>query len=198
MSAAERKEKLSQTPSWIMVGFVLGVLAVLGFQHEVDRAGAAPFAPTTNGVPSTPEPEPAPVENVTALTDRPSLAVIEAVFEEWGGYARWAEDRTEVALWNSTTGGFTDYFEVARAADGLFFRSIAALTRPLTEANPPSEAPLRFTEPPGEREARRAGRLTPEEASVETGPWRERPAPSLPVRPTYLPPPPAPAGEPEV
>ena len=33
MSAVGPKEDLSKTPSWIMVGFVLGMIAVLGFQH---------------------------------------------------------------------------------------------------------------------------------------------------------------------
>lgn len=199
MRADESKEKLSKTPSWIMVGFVLGVLAVLGFQHELQR----PDVPAEVAVPiAVPAPAPAPVaapaENVTALSDLPSLAVIEAVFSDWGGYARWEHDRTEVALWNSTTGDFTDYFEVARAPEGMYFRSITRLTRPLTEAKPPSEAPLRFTEPATDQEARRAGRLSPRSEPVEAGPWRDAPASSVPARPTYLPPPPPSAGEPKV
>lgn len=195
MSAADSKEKLSKTPSWIMVGFVLGVLAVLGFQHESRRA-AAERAAAAASLPSPVEPEPEP--SVTKITDLPSLAVIEAVFTEWGGYARWGEDRTEVALWNSTTGDFTDYFEVMRAEDRLYFRSIARLSRPLTEAKPPIEAPLRFTEPAEDREARRAGRLRPEEEDVPAGPWRETPVPAESLRPTYLPPPAPAASEPKV
>jgi hypothetical protein len=195
MSAAESKEKLSKTPSWIMVGFLLGVIAVLGFQHEMRRSSAV--AEATAAI-VRPTPAPAPVENVTALTDRPSLAVIEAVFAEWGSFARWAEDRTEVALWNSTTGGFTDFFEIVRTTDGLYVRSISRLTRPLTEANPPSEAPLRFTEPPEEREARRAGRLSPEVEAEPIGPWREKETQTSPPRPVYLPPPAPAAGEPKV
>ena len=40
MSAVGPKEDLSKTPSWIMVGFVLGMIAVLGFQHEMQRSAA--------------------------------------------------------------------------------------------------------------------------------------------------------------
>lgn len=195
MSADESKEKLSKTPSWIMVGFVLGVLAVLGFQHELQRPDAPAEVASAIVVPA---PAPKPAESVTALPDLPSLAVIEAVFSDWGGYARWEHDRTEVALWNSTTGDFTDYFEVARAPEGLYFRSITRLTRPLTEAKPPSEAPLRFTEPAIDQEARRAGRLNPRSEPVEAGPWRDAPSSSVPARPAYLPPPAPPAGEPKV
>lgn len=195
MSAVESKENLSKTPSWIMVGFVLGVLAVLGFQHEMQRS-AAQAAAAAASVPPPVEPEPEP--NVTKVTDLPSLAVIEAVFIEWGRYARWGEDRTEVALWNSTTGDFTDFFEVMRVSDGLYFRSIGRLTRPMTEGNPPSEAPLRFTEPPEDREARRAGRLPAEDESVPEGPWREPRVPAESFRPTYLPPPETAASEPKV
>jgi len=194
MSTSEPREKLSKTPSWIMVGFVLGVLAVLGFQHELRRnEPPAPAGPANE----RPVPE-APPANVTALTDQPSLAVIEAVFAEWGGYALWEDERTEVALWNSTTGGFTDFFEVVRLAEGYYFRSIPQLTRPLTEAVPPSEAPLRFTEPESQRRARREGRLSPQEPAPRTGPWRPSPGEAAPARPQYLPPPPPPKSEPQV
>lgn len=195
MSAVAPKENLSKTPSWIMVGFVLGMIAVLGFQHERQRSAAHPAETAAKASPR-PEPEPAP--NVTKVTDLPSLAVIEAVFAEWGRYARWEEERTEVALWNSTTGDFSDFFEVVRVADGHYFRSIGRLTRPMTEARPPLEAPLRFTEPAEEQEARRAGRLRSEEDAAPVGPWRETPAPADALRPSYLPPPAPAAGEPKV
>jgi hypothetical protein len=195
MSAVGPKEDLSKTPSWIMVGFVLGMIAVLGFQHEMQRS-AAQAADTVAKAPPPPEPE--PVSNVTKVTDLPSLAVIEAVFTEWGSYARWEEERTEVALWNSTTGEFSDFFEVVRVADDLYFRSIMRLTRPLTDAKPPLEAPLRFTESAEEQEARRAGRLRSEEGSAPVGPWRETPAPADALRPSYLPPPAPAVGEPRV
>jgi hypothetical protein len=195
MSAVVPKETLSKTPSWIMVGFVLGMIAVLGFQHEMQRSSAQ-AADAAAKAPPPPAPEPEP--NVTNVTDLPSLAVIEAVFVEWGRYARWEEDRTEVALWNSTTGDFSDFFEVVRVSDGLYFRSIARLTRPMTEAKPPLEAPLRFTEPSEEQEARRAGRLRSEEEPAPVGPWRETPMPADALRPSYLPPPAPASGEPKV
>lgn len=181
MSSHPPKENLSRTPSWIMVGFVLGVLAVLGFQHETGRQRSAAAAAAAAAPATPPEPVPEVAPNPATLPDRPSLDAIEAVFSEWGRYARWEDDRTEVALWNSRTSGFTDYFEVLRSERGFFFRPLTRLSRPFTEGNPPPESPLRFTEPAAEREARRAGRLKPaDDEALEAGPWRTAPASDRP------------------
>lgn len=187
------RAELSKTPSWVMVGFVLGVLAVLGFQREREATPSAKRAvEETPKVPAeVPPPSAEPARSITSLAERPSLAVIEAVFAQWGGYALWENDVTEVALWNSVTNDFTDYFEVLRAPSGLYFRSISRLTRPWTDARPPRESPLRFTEPYEQRRARLEGRLAPgDPVSGPTGPWKQGGAAPAPP-PDYLPPPPA-------
>ncbi len=190
------RAELSKTPSWVMLGFVLGVLAVLGFQRErsepapVKTDAPAAAAPTKGVVDVVQE----PARSVTSLEDRPSLAVIEAVFAEWGGYALWENEVTEVALWNSLTNDFTDYFEVLRTGAGYYYRSVPRLTRPWTDARPPRESPLRFTEPHEQRRARLEGRLSSKGLEIgPTGPWKggnETPAPDT----NFLPPlPPKPA-----
>lgn len=189
------RAELSKTPSWVMVGFVLGVLAVLGFQRErrpqaVEPAVEAPSASVEAAPVPAAKSDDVP-RSVTSLADRPSLAVIEAVFEQWGGYALWENDVTEVALWNSVTGDFSDFFEVMRSPSGFYFRSIPKLTRPWTDARPPRESPLRFTEPHEQRRARLEGRLAPKEpVTGATGPWKQEPSVPAPVE-NYLPPPPA-------
>ena len=126
--------KLSKTPSWVMLGFILGALFVWMLPH--DEKPAAPPEPVRKIVP----PEPAR----TALT---TLTTIEAVFEAWGKYAVWDNELTEVALWNSTTGSFSECYEVKRSGDALHYRSILKLThRPITDRRKISESPLLFTE----------------------------------------------------
>lgn len=178
-----------------MVGFVLGVLTVLGFQR--DRREAAPIDEATAPaalavVPAAAESQEAGKErSVTNRADRPSLAVIEAVFAQWGGYALWENEVTEIALWNSVTNDFTDYFEVIRADSGFYYRSIPRLTRPWTDAKPPVESPLRFTEPLEVRKARLEGRLAPGGLDpARTGPWKGAPG-AAPPKIDHLPSPPA-------
>ena len=66
------REKLSKTPSWIMVGFIIGAMFAYGVQREVDRRNQ----------PQKPEaPLPAPVKveppkSAAALKDRASLSAI--------------------------------------------------------------------------------------------------------------------------
>jgi hypothetical protein len=193
------RAELSKTPSWVMVGFVLGVLAVLGFQRErrppaVEPEVVAPPAAAVTSPAAAGKTEP-DERSITSLPDRPSLAVIEAVFSQWGGYALWENEATEVALWNSVTGDFTDFFEVLRSPSGFYFRSIPQLTRPWTDARPPRESPLRFTEPHEQRRARLEGRLAPKEpVTGATGPWKQEPATPAP-KANYLPPAPASAQE---
>lgn len=190
------RAELSKTPSWIMLGFVLGVLTVVGFRKErVPARVITPPAQTAVAVQSAGNEkagEQGDQRSVTSRQDRPSLAVIEAVFAQWGGYAIWEDEVTEVALWNSLTNDFTDYFEVLRTSSGYFYRSMVRLRRPWTDARPPRESPLRFTEPLGHRKARLEGRLAPQGPpdGGRTGQWKsviEAPSASTP---DYLPPPP--------
>lgn len=124
--------KPTQTPSWVMLGFVVGVLFMLALPRREPPA-AAPAAPVT--VPAPPAPA-------------PQLRTIDAVFATWGKYAKWEGDTTEVALWNSGTKDFSDCYEVLRLGEAYFFRPIPRLTRPVLRHGVPEAqtAPLQFTE----------------------------------------------------
>jgi hypothetical protein len=130
--------KPSHAPSWVMVGFVLGALFVLALpRHRL----AAPAAPSL-----------APARSELSVLVAPPLTTIEAVFAEWGQYAVWDHDVTEVALWDSQTKDFSDDFEVLRVGDDDYFRSIPRLTRPVLTHGAPSGSPLRYTETQEQRE----------------------------------------------
>lgn len=126
--------KLSKTPSWIMLGFVLGALFVLALPPLRKKA---------------PTPETVRVEFVRPPAPRESrpLSDIEGVFAVWGEHSTWFNNTTEVALWNSKERAFTDFYEVRRFGDDLYFRSISSLTRRVvTHGKPLPESPLQFTE----------------------------------------------------
>lgn len=126
--------KLSKTPSWIMLGFVLGALFVLALPPLRKKA---------------PVPETVRVEFTRPPAPRESrpLSDIEGVFAVWGQHATWFDNTTEVALWNSKERAFTDFYEVRRFGDDLYFRSITSLTRRvMTHGKPLPESPLQFTE----------------------------------------------------
>lgn len=127
--------KMSKTPSWIMLGFVLGALFVLALP------------------PRTPKPPPAPPPAAPAPAPRearepPPLSRIEAVFEVWGQHAVWdGEKKTEVALWDPKEEAFSDFYEVRQIDGKLYFRSIPRLTRRvISRGKPMPDCPLRFTE----------------------------------------------------
>lgn len=158
--------RLSKTPSWIMLGFVLGALFVAALPPL--RKAAPADAPVRIEFTRPPAPR----------TAQP-LATIEAVFAEWGGHAIWSGDTTEVALWNSEEKAFSDLYEVRRYGDTCYFRSIPALTRRVvSHGKPMPDSPLRFTETEEQyREWREHGRT---ERPVEPG--------LQPVRPPAAPP----------
>lgn len=128
--------KMSKTPSWIMFGFLLGVLFVFALPKRTPPP--APLAPAPAA------PEPAPREP----RDPPPLSRIEAVFEVWGKHAVWApDDTTQVALWEPKLEAFADYYEVRKLDGKLYFRSLPALTRRVIERGKPlPDSPLKFTE----------------------------------------------------
>src|SRR6185312_5579608 len=131
--------KPTQTPSWVMLGFVLGALFVLALpRHGAPAHAAAPPAPAPPAVPPPP----------------PRLSTIEDVFAAWGKYAVWDNDTTEVAMWDAGRKAYAECFEVLRVADVFYFRSIPSLTRPLLEHGLPDNAnpPLEFTETQAQRE----------------------------------------------
>ncbi len=124
-------EKPSKTPSWIMLGFVLGAV----FVAALPKRSTEPLPVTV----------PRPMPTLSAPAPR-RLMTIEATFDAWGQYAIWDHDRTEFSLWNEETKGFTDHYEAIRIGERLFFRSIERLTRLPLERDLKPDSPLRFTE----------------------------------------------------
>ena len=130
--------KMSKTPSWIMLGFVLGALTVVALLPRLQKRSAPAFEPrrVEFAKPAAPrQPQP--------------LLKIEAVFGLWGDYALWSDDdTTEVALWNDEHREFSDFYEVRRDAKTYYYRTITRLTRRIfMPPNLPPDCPLRFTEP---------------------------------------------------
>jgi len=145
--------RMSKVPSWIMLGFLLGVLAGLAVRREPPPAPAkppaAPVLPSQATVPPGARP-------------RESLTKIEAVFADWGHLAIWDNNTTEVALWNSDDHAFSEFYEVRRLDRDLYFRSVPKLTRLILRHGtpPPGECPLLFTETEQQyREWREHGRF---------------------------------------
>ena len=133
-SVPPARKRLSQTPSWVMLGFLLGALLIWSLPSR--RAETPPPPPPA----AVQKPEPPPP------LAAPRLTAIEAVFEEWGQYAVWDNDVTEVALWNPQANAYTDCFEVMRTADHTYFRSIPRLTHPVLMHGVKENSPLQFTE----------------------------------------------------
>jgi len=127
--------KLSKTPSWIMLGFVLGALFIWSLERSPDTT---PLAPAV----IEPEKPTAPV----APLPPPRLSDVEAVFAMWGGGAIWENDITEVALWTPETKRYSDFFEVIRSGENLYFRSIPRLTRRILDHGVKVNSPLQLTE----------------------------------------------------
>lgn len=129
--------KMSKTPSWVMLGFVLGAATVASLPQLRREKTAMPAQAMRQATPEKP----------AAPSEPPQLTTIEAVFDQWATYAVWDYDTTEVALWNSRTKGFTDFFEVRRYGNTFYFRSIPTLTRRIiSRGKPIPESPLQFTE----------------------------------------------------
>ena len=134
------RRKLSQVPSWLMVGFLVGVVTMWAFRSEPPEPEPQPAPP-----PPTAQEVVAEKPSVTAPEDQASFVILEALFDEYRSWAFWNEDRTQIALWNSKTLGFTDHFEVIRTLEGDYFRSIRAFTRlPIPGYGPPN-SPILFT-----------------------------------------------------
>jgi len=128
---------MSTVPSWVTLGIVVGFFA--GWTAQREKAEAQTLRAGRLAGPPVPPPlvrlEPAP------------LSRIEAVFEDWGQHAVWWDDKTEVALWNSETKSFSEFYEVRKLKDELFFRSIPKLSRlEVRHGKPLTESPLVFTE----------------------------------------------------
>lgn len=126
--------KLSKTPSWIMLGFLLGA----AFVAALPSRRQPPAEPAGRETPPPPQ---------VVMRTTPALTTVEAVFAEWGRHAVWSDDVTEVALWNSQERAFSDFYEVRRIEGVFYFRSIPRLTRRIiARGRPMPDSPLRFTE----------------------------------------------------
>jgi len=150
----EPKPKPSLTPSWVMLGFMIGALFVWALPKRDSTATSAPLE-----------------QAQVAVQTPPRFTTIEAVFAEWGHYAVWHQDRTEIALWNSATNTYSDCYEVLRNDEVFFFRSITRLNRPLLthgeQANLES-CPLQFTEINAQRSAWLGGKNQETWRSIST------------------------------
>lgn len=140
MSEPDYKRKptvrqMSKTPSWVMLGFILGALFVWSLPD--DDPATTRQRPIVLAAPPTPAPS-KPAE----------LSTVETLFATWGEHAVWYEDTAEIAIWNSGTRDFSDYYEVRRIEGVLYFRSIPQLTRrPVRHGRPmPPDCPILFTE----------------------------------------------------
>src|SRR6185312_16220330 len=83
------KPPLSRTPSWLLLGFIVGALFVW-LLPKVEKATEPPAL--TKPVVKDPVPPP-----------KRDLTTIDALFAMWGEHAVWDRDVTEVALWDSAT-----------------------------------------------------------------------------------------------
>jgi hypothetical protein len=119
--------RLSKTPSWVTLGFVLGALFVWALPRPEKVAPPA-------------------AKPMTVSLDRPKATEIEAVFAVWGHYAVWENDLTEVALWDVDKHSYSICYEVLRNGETFYFRSIPRLTRPVLTHGIHVTTPLLFTE----------------------------------------------------
>jgi hypothetical protein len=137
-----------------MLGFVLGAVFVWCLPR-----------PERSAPPVSDSPQP-PV-----LLERPQLTEIEAVFAEWGQFAIWEHDTTQVALWDSARKSYSIFYEVLRSGDTFYFRTIPQFTRPILTHGVKAEWPLQFTEP----EAARSEWLRQTQFEFLTGPQKRQP-----------------------
>jgi hypothetical protein len=121
--------RLSKTPSWVLLGFVIGALFVWALPREITTPAG-----------------PAGTKTLTVQLERPKATDIEAVFAEWGRYAVWEHDLTEVALWDVDRKSYSIFYEVLRSGDIIYFRSIPRLTRPILTHGVHVHSPLQYTE----------------------------------------------------
>jgi len=154
-------KQLSKTPSWVMLGFVLGAAAVLSLPRSPEVVYVREDA--QESLPPTALAHPSPL--VAAPQQEPDFTIVEAVFSEWQNYAVWDGDVTEIALWDSEVGRYARFYEVLRAAGSgggaggaggaitFYYRSIPVLTRPVLTHGVSASAPLLFTEPDALRQA---------------------------------------------
>lgn len=135
----------SLAPLWLTVGFGAGLaFGWAAFRGEAPRAVDAPVAPNASSA-ATPDCTEIPGNAGT-------LRAIERTFERWGGYAVWENDITEIAAWDARRKRHSDFYEVRRHEGRFYFRSLAALTRPIIDHGVSATLPVAFTEPQAMRD----------------------------------------------
>ncbi len=131
--------KMSHTPSWVTLGFLLGAATVWSYLTHQEKI--APPAPVTlNAWPVQKRAEPNPLTTVEAIF----ITYLDRAEE----YGIWDNNTTEIAVWNAAKREFSDFYEVRKLGGNLYFRSIPALTRVIIARGRllANELPLRFTE----------------------------------------------------
>jgi len=141
------RETLSKTPSWIMVGFIIGVIFAYGVQREGTRRNSPKPVPPPTAAPVAAPAKTEPLRSDAALKNRASLSAIENIFTQYESQAVWHNDLSEVALWNAETGKYAECLEVMRSGEYYYVRTIPRLTRAVIRQTTDPAAPLLFTEP---------------------------------------------------
>lgn len=156
-----KTEKPSQIPSWVMVGFVIGVLTMWAFQSRGPDKAEIETAQKVAG----PAAEAVEIlrgeSNPMAREDQPSIELVSALFDQFREYAFWNNRRTEIGVWNGRTLAFSDRFEVLVTEGRTFFRPIESFSRLPLEGYGPDDSPILFTETAAQR-AERYFRANPE------------------------------------
>jgi hypothetical protein len=145
------REKLSKTPSWIMVGFVVGCVFAYVVDRELERRNPKPpvAQPAAKQTPQAQTIAPA-----TPPAMRLSLNEVDAIFRQATDDAVWEHDLTQIALWNPLTQKFSDLVEVMRSGEYFYYRPLSRLTRPLITAQAEPGVLILFTETEADREKR--------------------------------------------
>ncbi len=145
------REQLSKTPSWIMVGFVLGCLFAYVVNKELEKRRARETPPPAPVATAAPAPEISAPKVVTRL----SLPEVDAIFRAHSDNAVWENSLTEIVMWNPVAKKFSEPVEVLRSGDDYYYRPLTRLTRPLITGRAEGGELILFTE----TESLRARRL---------------------------------------
>jgi len=146
----------SKAPSWIMVGFVLGLLVFYTANDYFHRpkqpvphasSPQSELTPATTTATATPAPETKPAPQPS---NNLNLQALDIIFRKWAVNALWDYDTTQVLFYNPSDKKFSIPVEVTRrGVEGdytYFYRPIDALTRPLVPAPDRPDTIIRFTE----------------------------------------------------
>lgn len=151
------RESLSKTPSWIMLGAVIGAIVALAVKDNLEDKEKLRAATEQKPAVAKQEPPPVPAK----LDNYPSLQTVEALFDDWKDNAIWRHDVTEIAVWDQASNTYPYFYEILRNGDVFYFRSVPKLTRPLQDIGSGYPAPIRFTETPEMRAERRSRLFVP-------------------------------------